>query len=95
MIVEGRESGKNVGIYDQNGQIDAEFLQQAEHDLHDELDDLIWESPEKDQQVHLIHSFGTNVNLGNINPVDVYSVECLRRGLRADTFIYPKEDVRS
>ena len=29
---------------------------------------------------------GANVNLGNISPFEVISLECLRLGLRGDTF---------
>ncbi len=84
IIVEGRESGQGVGIYDQSGSI-----------LEDELtkivnacpapDRLIWEAPQKTQQEELIVRFGPNVNLGNIPPGEILALEALRRGLRADT----------
>ena len=47
---------------------------------------IIWEAPKKDQQIWFINSFGSNVNLGNIAPNDVIPLECLRLGLRSDTF---------
>ena len=43
-------------------------------------------STAKKQQVWFINSFGANVNLGNISPNDIISLECLRLGLRGDTF---------
>ena len=46
----------------------------------------MWETPLKHQQVLLIQTFGSDVNLGNIPPSDVLSLETLRRGLRSDTF---------
>ena len=33
-----------------------------------------------------INRFGSNVNLGNISNNDVISLECMRIGLRSDTF---------
>ena len=46
---------------------------------------ILFDAPRKEQQVWFIRQFGTNVNLGNIAPVDVLSLETLRLGLRADT----------
>jgi phosphosulfolactate synthase len=46
---------------------------------------LIFEAPQKHQQVWFIRHFGGAVNLGNVLPADVLSLETLRVGLRADT----------
>jgi phosphosulfolactate synthase len=46
---------------------------------------LVFEAPQKDQQVWFIERFGPDVNLGNIAPDDVLSLETLRLGLRSDT----------
>ena len=84
IIVEGRESGRGVGIYDAQGEIAEEELlkvMRAAGDIHR----LIWEAPMKSQQQELIHRFGTNVSLGNVPPQEILALECLRRGLRADT----------
>jgi (2R)-phospho-3-sulfolactate synthase (ComA) len=35
----------------------------------------------------MVNTFGANVNLGNIQPNDVISLEALRCGLRGDTFL--------
>ena len=51
-----------------------------------EKDKILWEAPQKKQQVWFINSFGANVNIGNISPNDIISLECLRLGLRGDTF---------
>jgi phosphosulfolactate synthase len=48
-------------------------------------DRMVFEAPRKPQQVFFVRRFGVNVNLGNIPPSDVLSVETLRLGLRADT----------
>ena len=50
-------------------------------------DKILWEAPIKSQQVWFIKHFGTNVNLGNIAPGEVISLETLRLGLRSDTFL--------
>ncbi|MBO8170348.1 MAG: phosphosulfolactate synthase [Bacillaceae bacterium] len=88
MIVEGRESGKNVGIYDRSGVANIEVLQHIQERLGEQTESLIWEAPHKDQQVQLLEFFGPQVNLGNVASHDVYSIESLRRGLRSDTFTF-------
>jgi phosphosulfolactate synthase len=47
---------------------------------------VLWEAPQKEQQVALIKSIGPQVNLGNIPVQDVLALETMRRGLRSDTF---------
>ncbi|MCS7461651.1 phosphosulfolactate synthase [Paenibacillus doosanensis] len=85
ITIEGRESGKGVGIYDENGDCkDKEIEQVLKQVPSKHL--LLWEAPNKDQQVHLLNSLGTDINLGNILPADIISLEALRRGLRSDTF---------
>jgi phosphosulfolactate synthase len=87
VIVEGRESGENVGIYNDKGKIDKKFLYNIKKTIPADMRKyLIWEAPQKNQQCELIHYWGRNVNFGNIQFEDVYSLECLRRGLRFDTF---------
>lgn len=86
MIIEGRESGENVGIYDSEGKADDELIQAIKGTLGVLIDSLIWEAPQKSQQIALLELFGTNVNLGNIAAQEIYSLESLRRGLRSDTF---------
>ena len=84
VIVEARESGRGVGIYDRSGAVD-----EGEVDLivsgMDNVDDLMWEAPIKGQQLYMINRFGVNVNLGNVPVADVLAVEALRVGLRGDT----------
>ena len=46
------------------------------------------EAPAKKQQAWFIKHFGSNVNLGNIAPEEVISVETLRLGLRGDTLLH-------
>ncbi len=84
VIVEGRESGKGIGIYDQNGSIKKNEFATIAANTHN-LNKLMWEAPLKNQQHELISAFGPNVNLGNISPNDCLSLECLRTGMRGDT----------
>ena len=51
----------------------------------DVVTDLVWEAPTKSSQAWFIKHFGPEVNLGNIAPDDVLSLETLRLGLRGDT----------
>jgi phosphosulfolactate synthase len=85
VIVEGRESGRGVGIYDDDGAIDPEALGRLVEGAEDPAG-LIWEAPDKEQQVAIIERFGPRVGIGNVPPGEVLALECLRQGLRADTF---------
>lgn len=83
VIIEGRESGKEVVIYDERGSIKKDSLDNIIENI--DLDNIIWEAPQKAQQQSLIMRFGPNVNLGNIQPNDILALEALRVGLRGDT----------
>lgn len=91
VIVEGRESGKGVGIYGAEGQVKSDDLEILIRGVRNP-ERLIWEAPLKNQQQSLILRLGTNVNLGNIPPGEVVVLEALRVGLRGDTL---RESLRS
>jgi 2-phosphosulfolactate phosphatase len=82
VVIEGRESG-DVGIYDATGRVKPEMVGRISEAADPSA--VVWEAPQKSQQVWLIRHFGPNVNLANISPADVISVESLRVGLRGDT----------
>ena len=84
VIIEGRESGKGVVIFQEDGSIDEDELELLVERLPDP-DVLIWEAPLKEQQQDLLVRFGPNVNLGNIPPHEIIALEALRVGLRGDT----------
>lgn len=84
VIVEGRESGEGVVIYDDSGNVLEEALQELVAHIADPSR-VLWEAPQKSQQQELILRFGPNVNLGNVQPQDVLALEALRVGLRGDT----------
>ncbi len=83
VIAEARESG-NVGIYRDSGEVRQGLIDEILTQIPEET--IIWEAPQKAQQVWFIKLIGTNINLGNIAPADVIPVETLRIGLRSDTF---------
>lgn len=84
VIIEGRESGKAVGLFNEDGTLRRDDFDALVEQLP-QPSRLIWEAPLKSQQIELIQTFGPNVNLGNINPRDTISLEALRCGLRSDT----------
>ncbi|MGB3460308.1 MAG: phosphosulfolactate synthase [Halobacteriota archaeon] len=83
VIMEARESGKGIGVYDKEGKIKEDMVQKLTEGIG--LKNIMFEAPEKSQQVYLILNLGPEVNLGNIKPEDVIPLETLRRGLRGDT----------
>jgi phosphosulfolactate synthase len=83
VIAEARESG-TVGIYHPNGKANTELINEILKKVEQEK--ILWEAPQKSQQAWFIKNFGHNVNLGNIAPREVISLETLRVGLRGDTF---------
>jgi phosphosulfolactate synthase len=84
VIVEAREAGKGVGIYDAEGKVKQDEIDNIIAGVDDPTK-LEWEAPIKNQQQHLILRFGPNVNLGNIPPEEILALEALRNGLRGDT----------
>ncbi|MBA2858923.1 phosphosulfolactate synthase [Methanococcus maripaludis] len=84
VIIEGRESGKSIGLFDEKGNVKKEELEILAENV--DMDKIILEAPQKNQQVEFILRFGNDVNLGNISFEEVISLETLRRGLRGDTF---------
>lgn len=83
VIIEAREGGKGLGIYDDRGGVKEGMVASLVAEIG--ADTIIFEAPEKSQQVYLILHLGVHVNLGNIKPDDVIPLETLRRGLRGDT----------
>ena len=83
VIAEARESG-NVGIYRPNGSAHVSLINKILDVIP--KDSILWEAPQKAQQVWFINQLGANVNLGNIAPTEVIPLETLRLGVRGDTF---------
>jgi phosphosulfolactate synthase len=83
VIAEARESG-NVGIYRGTGEVREGLVQEILTQIPCER--IIWEAPQKLQQLYFLELLGCNVNLGNIAPTEVIPLEAMRIGLRGDTF---------
>lgn len=83
VIAEAREAG-NVGIYRGSGEVREGLVQEILTQIPAEK--IIWEAPQKGQQLYFIELIGANVNLGNIAPSEVIPLETMRLGLRGDTF---------
>ncbi|QYR24125.1 phosphosulfolactate synthase [Paenibacillus sp. sptzw28] len=87
IIVEARESGVGVGLFDENGECRNNVLETVCQTLGSTTP-IMWEAPLKQQQVHLLKTFGPQVHLGNIPPDETTALETMRRGLRSDTFSF-------
>jgi phosphosulfolactate synthase len=74
----------NVGIYRGSGEVREGLVQEILTQISG--DKIVWEAPQKAQQLYFIELLGCNVNLGNIAPSEVIPLETMRIGLRADTF---------
>lgn len=83
VIAEARESG-TVGMFRADGEVRSDLIEEILHEIPGER--ILWEAPQKAQQVWFIKLLGSDVNLGNIPPQEVLPLETLRLGLRGDTF---------
>lgn len=86
VIVEAREAGRGIGIYDDEGRLRDDEMGAIIKHLGDSHREVMWEAPLPSQQSALIVRSGPNVNLGNVKPNDVLGLEALRCGLRFETF---------
>ena len=93
VIAEARESG-TVGIFHKNGSAHSLLINRIVNKI--KIENIIWETPQKSQQVYFLKLFGCNVNVGNISVDDVIPLETLRIGLRGDTFFsFLPEDMKN
>lgn len=83
VIAEAREAG-TVGIYRGTGEVREGLVQEILTQIPAEK--IIWEAPQKAQQLYFLELIGCNVNLGNIAPSEIIALEAMRIGLRGDTF---------
>jgi phosphosulfolactate synthase len=92
VVCEGRADG-SAGVYRPDGEVRTGLVDEIAHEV--DVDRLIFEAPQKAQQIFFIEKFGSDVNVGNIDPTDVVSLETLRVGLRADTLMLFHGDRRA
>lgn len=83
VIGEARESG-NIGLYRSTGEVRQGLVDEIINAISAE--NIIWEAPQRPQQVYFVKLVGANVNLGNIAPEELIGLETIRLGLRSDTF---------
>lgn len=83
VIAEARESG-TVGVFRGTGEVRSGLVAEIIRKIP--LEKIIWEAPQKAQQVWFIKLYGANINLGNIAPSELIALETLRLGLRGDSF---------
>lgn len=79
VVIEGREIGPR------DREVRADLVARLVDAFGAE--NLVFEALERYQQVWLIRTLGTNVNLGNVRVPDVLMVETLRRGLKEQTLM--------
>jgi phosphosulfolactate synthase len=92
VIGEAREGG-NIGLYRSSGEVRQGLVDEIIHAISAE--NIIWEAPQKSQQVYFVKLVGPNVNLGNIAPLETIPLETIRLGLRGDTFsTFLSDDVK-
>jgi phosphosulfolactate synthase len=87
VVTEARETG-TAGIFRRDGEVRMGLIDEIAHGV--DVDRLLFEAPQKAQQVWFLKRFGREVNLGNIPPEAVVSLETLRLGLRSDTLSLPR-----
>ena len=88
VLVEGRDSGQGVGIYDEEGRIRRDRvggLLEALQRLEVDGARVVWEAPRPAQQKELLLWLGPQVALGNVQVGDVLTLAAMRSGLRSDT----------
>ena len=83
VIGEAREGG-TVGLFRSSGEVRQGLVEEILTQVPSES--ILWEAPQKEQQVWFVKLLGANVNLGNIAPHEVIPLETIRLGLRGDTF---------
>ncbi|HYF24895.1 MAG TPA: phosphosulfolactate synthase [Baekduia sp.] len=82
VVAEARETG-NAGIFRPDGEVRMGLIDEIAHGV--DVERIVFEAPRKSQQVWFLERFGREVNLGNVMPEDVLSLESMRLGLRSDT----------
>jgi phosphosulfolactate synthase len=83
VVAEAKETG-TVGLYRNSGEVREGLVEEILTKVPPE--NIIWEAPEKDQQLYFIKILGCNPNIGNVAPNEVIALETMRIGLRSDSF---------
>lgn len=84
IVIEGRESAQDVGLFDGKGKLNARFAERFVEAYG--MERTIFEAPNKPSQFALLNHFGPQVQLSNIRLEELLRVEIYRRGLHSDAF---------
>ncbi len=84
IVVEGRESAANVGLFGEDGEVNSAFADRFVEAFG--MEQVIFEAPTKPSQFALLNHFGAAVELCNIRLEEILRVEIYRRGLHSDAF---------
>jgi phosphosulfolactate synthase len=86
IVVEGRESAKDVGLFDEQGRLQPRFAERFVEAFG--MDRTVFEAPNKPSQFALLNHFGPGVQLSNVRIEELLRVEIYRRGLHSDAFAH-------
>jgi phosphosulfolactate synthase len=84
IVIEGRESALNVGLFDMEGHLDVATAERFVEAFGP--DAVVFEAPTKASQFALLDHFGPSVLLSNVRLEELLRVEIYRRGLHSDAF---------
>ena len=84
IVVEGRESAQNVGLFDESGRLQPKFAERFIQAFG--MERAVFEAPNKSSQFALLNYFGPGVHLSNVRIEELLRVEIYRRGLHSDAF---------
>jgi phosphosulfolactate synthase len=88
IVVEARESAKEVGVFDGDGKLNVAFAERFVEGFG--FCATTFEAPNKPSQFALLDHFGRDVHLSNVRLEELLRVEIYRRGLHSDAFDKPK-----
>jgi phosphosulfolactate synthase len=84
IVVEGRESAQDVGLFDLQGRLQPKFAERFVGAFG--MERAVFEAPNKASQFALLNHFGPDVQLSNVRIEELLRVEIYRRGLHSDAF---------
>jgi phosphosulfolactate synthase len=93
VVIEARESGHDVGLFDLEGQLDVAAAERFVEAFGP--DAVVFEAPTKASQFALLDHLGPGVLLSNVRLEELLRVEIYRRGLHSDAFGRPKLSPRT
>ena len=86
IVVEGRESAQDVGLFDEKGRLQPKFAEKFVEAFG--MEKAVFEAPNKPSQFALLNHFGPEVQLSNVRIEELLRVEIYRRGLHSDAFAH-------